>query len=774
MKLNFKKALPILATGLLVGSSFAFAISSIDQWKSFGSDTAIVIGADAMGIDTIAAGDFQAALSAGGGVQPGVSPAVAKLESGKKLNIDDELNDPIKTLTDQHLPNLLAKGKFRTKKGVDYTYSQRLEIRDDAVVRYDREDEIGEFPQLFIYNKEDAEFFKYSLVFEKGAESDVENNQMIDFIDKDIKILGLTYSVVDFKLDNPRSSTTGATLTLMHGKVKEVLSEDEEKELYLGGKTYKVKVLIIDSSGKVKLQVNGEVTDILEEGDVWKLSDGTTLGIREVMRQDFAGGKRMVTLYLGTEKLEIYDDNVGDAAVSDYEIKINDEDVYSAYGGLYMTQIASNKWALNRIEVSYIPNDEVYIKTGESYVDPAFGGWELQLAGLSTEPIDKIVVRPNGKDKIQLKLPTQSGEVTIDAFYYESNSFHLGKSAEKPLVIKENPTDPILENYYFIVSNDKIGETYYMYIDDIDNEHRQVKIKDVLSGSKYTLTYPPGSEEANFVVGSLTVNVKLVDKDDLTKGIDAIDLNADGNYEDTVVAATKYGALVTLDPTAPSIAITEEEDEEKYQNQITIAIHYDDNQKQVEIENVAATGLDLKEKGDTNIYEDYTKYGTKVVWDKEDQGKVEIYYPDEQLTVNAYVTERGQRVVVPGAPAVGNLIVLDTELTPELKAKNLIVVGGSAVNRVAADLLGLSYPTYGSDEAWQRATGVTGAGQAIVKLLNNPYMEGKQALLVAGWEGSDTRKATKAVLFLVEGIAGKSSVKLDTSSTKWEDVRVIG
>ncbi|MEM5868172.1 MAG: hypothetical protein QXG39_09685, partial [Candidatus Aenigmatarchaeota archaeon] len=106
----------------------------------------------------------------------------------------------------------------------------------------------------------------------------------------------------------------------------------------------------------------------------------------------------------------------------------------------------------------------------------------------------------------------------------------------------------------------------------------------------------------------------------------------------------------------------------------------------------------------------------------------------------------------------------DDELTSELKAKNLIIIGGTAVNRVAAEALDLPYPTYGSSEAWQTATGVTGEGQAILKLLDNPYTAGKQALLVAGWSGSDTTKAARALKENIPGIAGKASVKLDTSS----------
>jgi S-layer protein (TIGR01564 family) len=107
-------------------------------------------------------------------------------------------------------------------------------------------------------------------------------------------------------------------------------------------------------------------------------------------------------------------------------------------------------------------------------------------------------------------------------------------------------------------------------------------------------------------------------------------------------------------------------------------------------------------------------WGAIFRFNTDDKNELTWTYPEEKAIHKVYVSEILTTIPELTTSAqgtiTGNLIVLDTELTPELKAKNLIVVGGSAVNRVAADLLGLSYPTYGSNEAWQRATGVSGEG----------------------------------------------------------------
>ena len=74
-------------------------------------------------------------------------------------------------------------------------------------------------------------------------------------------------------------------------------------------------------------------------------------------------------------------------------------------------------------------------------------------------------------------------------------------------------------------------------------------------------------------------------------------------------------------------------------------------------------------------------------------------------------------------------------------SSNMIVVGGPAVNRVAAELLGLSFPTYGV------ASGVA-MDEAVIR-----YFADKNSIVVYGYEGKDTQAAV-AKLNAGTGLSG--------------------
>ena len=80
--------------------------------------------------------------------------------------------------------------------------------------------------------------------------------------------------------------------------------------------------------------------------------------------------------------------------------------------------------------------------------------------------------------------------------------------------------------------------------------------------------------------------------------------------------------------------------------------------------------------------------------------------------------------------------ILDSEAS-SASTKNWIVVGGSCVNSVAAELLGVTYPTCGAD--WTTKTEV-GAGEYLIET----FAQGtgsKIATLVAGFNAGDTTNA---------------------------------
>lgn len=93
-------------------------------------------------------------------------------------------------------------------------------------------------------------------------------------------------------------------------------------------------------------------------------------------------------------------------------------------------------------------------------------------------------------------------------------------------------------------------------------------------------------------------------------------------------------------------------------------------------------------------------------------------------------------------PQLGSIIVKDTEVS-SVATKNLIVVGGSCINAVAAKLLGSDVPLCGAE--WSAKTNV-GEGQYIIQEYASPYADDKVALLVAGYSAEGTTVAVNTLL----------------------------
>jgi hypothetical protein len=146
--------------------------------------------------------------------------------------------------------------------------------------------------------------------------------------------------------------------------------------------------------------------------------------------------------------------------------------------------------------------------------------------------------------------------------------------------------------------------------------------------------------------------------------------------------------------------------------------------------------------------------------------KVAFKVPFKDLKAVVYFGKKGEGVSgdtitytsYPSVPISSALAKLDTELTDADKASNLIAVGGPAVNRVSADALELTYPTYGQDAA--DALGIT-EGEGAIMAVDSPYATGKVVLVVAGWDVTATRAASTALQQFdtqLEGITDASFV----------------
>ncbi|MEM5777177.1 MAG: S-layer protein [Candidatus Aenigmatarchaeota archaeon] len=127
-----------------------------------------------------------------------------------------------------------------------------------------------------------------------------------------------------------------------------------------------------------------------------------------------------------------------------------------------------------------------------------------------------------------------------------------------------------------------------------------------------------------------------------------------------------------------------------------------------------------------------------------DKDQVVLHVPADQVKAKVVVygpggtsstTEGGKiKKVVPVTTIVAKL---DTEVDPTTVGKHLVLVGGPAVNRLTAQAMGLTYPTYGSSGLLP-----FGEGEGYIKVYDGVFKAGQVVVVVAGWEADQTRMAT--------------------------------
>jgi hypothetical protein len=162
-----------------------------------------------------------------------------------------------------------------------------------------------------------------------------------------------------------------------------------------------------------------------------------------------------------------------------------------------------------------------------------------------------------------------------------------------------------------------------------------------------------------------------------------------------------------------------------------------------------------------------TQYGI-MVYDPKSNGasdEVKISVPSDQIRANLIVQGASTTVSTSGGSVQVNsiagvdLVKLDTEVTDKT-SKPMIIVGGPAINPLAAEAMGLTFPAYGA------ASGIP-QDKALIKLYENAFGGTNVALVVAGWEAANTRDATsilKDYATYATQLDGKMAVEVSGTS----------
>jgi len=160
----------------------------------------------------------------------------------------------------------------------------------------------------------------------------------------------------------------------------------------------------------------------------------------------------------------------------------------------------------------------------------------------------------------------------------------------------------------------------------------------------------------------------------------------------------------------------------------------------------------------------YSALASALMWDKSgDQYELTITYHGSESYGEVYVNAPGTTVTAGTtttgtATSLGDVLVKDSEVS-SVSTKNLIVIGGSCINSAAAKVLGVATGTCGA--AFTQATGV-GSGEFLIKGVSGSYTAGKIALVVAGYEATNT---VNAATYLRNQVVDTSKAYKGTLST---------
>ena len=139
--------------------------------------------------------------------------------------------------------------------------------------------------------------------------------------------------------------------------------------------------------------------------------------------------------------------------------------------------------------------------------------------------------------------------------------------------------------------------------------------------------------------------------------------------------------------------------------------------------------------------------------------------PGKTLAAKVYLGKKGATTgtgaIKVYAKITSAVAKLDTEITATEKAKNIVSIGGPAVNKITAEAMGLTYPTYGSSGLLPFAK-----DQGYIAIKDGVFTTGKSVVIVAGWEAAQTRTVCTVVQQYDTLLAGQTaSAVIVTSAT---------
>ncbi|MAE49531.1 hypothetical protein CMI48_01750 [Candidatus Pacearchaeota archaeon] len=798
MKKYVYRIASVVASAALLGSTAALAAAAsypAPFVQNGAADVAVVWGANAAPTDLVAVADITSHLQAelasqtatGGGTGPSsVSGGdfVQLSKSSDNINLRDNVNTVFgATVDDEDLGTLLADGTYRNDENTEFDFEQKISLGTNLILSFFADsDHNSKEPSVGFNLSSNVHVLNYSVDFLTDAESDVSGGDLVDIETTDLTILGKTYYVLDF--DN-----STLKLTLLDSAAKLNLVEGASETVSFNGKSYDVSINFVGSATQTRINVDGEITNTLNVGETYRLSDGTYVGVRDILYDSKDSGVSKVDVSLGSGKVEI--ENAVD-------IQLNDETISGVSGFVARGSVTGGKETIDKIQIEWNTDEEEFVSPGSDLTFPGFGAVKLSMGEFVRPTQEVIEITNDGTDSMELKVPIKDGTVTIPLLGANSTGEYVrigGDAADQILRTKSDDRANLIFNIsasgssnkdkYFVASynTSRDAESYLLRASVVvkDGKNKTTVQKNVGGTWVDTCTDKSNGDSCSIGNVELTINDVYKLSDDkyvnFTAGTN-VDFNTLFTKEGLAIhlpyevnGSGLLGGVGTINFTQGSavaghssdtfdLTFVEEDKDGNVGagNRFNVTLN-DQSDGDVEVSAIVPGSDTHKEIDDDNnvvaLVQSDLASQMRRIGDSSSQRQAEVTYYGEETYADVFLTAVGANVVggggSGGGSVLGSVSVSDAEVA-SVAGKNLIVVGGSCVNSVAADLVGGAL--CGAD--WEAATGV-GAGQYLIQTFSRSG--GNVATLVAGYNAGDTTNAAKyATTQTVDTSVGKKYV----------------
>ncbi len=523
MKINFKKISAIGASILMAGMSLGVAAAANYPAPFVSGGTANVAivygtGEGVSSLDLLEAGNIQSSLQSfmtgtTGGTTSTSGEIVSLDSSADRIWLNTSLNAIKSTITKSDLPTVLADYTFSgdvtskvtsTIKLIAGNTATTASSQNTGTVIFAKQPDSSDDPVIGISLGTSQTSYP---LYNASATMSAINFTDADSEGEEIALFGQTFTVA--------SETDSDTLVLLKDAKKVTLSvpSNPSTTITTGGETYTVR-LITASSTSANIEVTNSAgvsaSKEINEADS-KSVNGIDVAVTTATSSSLESVGESASIIVGVEKITL--ENGAIVTVGEDDDPIDGTYAY-IIGGNPGKDNPVNSTTEITISVFRPDSSSDAILPGESFVDPVFGSFKLDFAGLSS-PLDDanreiISVTNSGDDTMTVKFKEQGGyEKSVDFAHNESGIWKLGDDSNYSIALVEMANlsyssdigsgglgtidDGVAK--YVVVGNEDFGHMLELY--DVYNQtsgssaitNDRVKFRDVFSSEVYETTF---------------------------------------------------------------------------------------------------------------------------------------------------------------------------------------------------------------------------------------------------------------------------------------------